>query len=201
MVKKLFLSVAMTLLLYPQPTMGYDLRTGIGIGVDVGGVFPLVSDDSPDFRINNSIIGGVNFDLRLNRSSTVNFNSGISKIGLFHKTDRVGDIYLYPMMAEIKYNLYRWGDFIPYIAASPGMVLSHVSIKVPRSAAELKTSFTFQAGGGIDIFLTEKLSFYFDARYLMLKPEFEVRSGRSKDNTHLDLSSSTFKFGLRFYFK
>lgn len=179
----------------------FDGKGRFGIGLNVGGFSPTVSDDSSPYSINNNLIAGINLDARLSSDWGLNISFERIKNGFFFRSEKVGNIYSYPLLMNIRHNLYKWGSFIPYIKAGGGYVFNDIDITVDNASANIKDSPAFQGCAGMDIYLTEKTVFNIDMGYIYYDPELRINSDSLQEDSRFDMSGIKTSFGLKYYFK
>lgn len=199
---KTFQIVLITLILsFSGISHAFDGKGKFGIGINAGGFFPTVSDDSSPYTINNNLIVGANFDVRLNREWGFNISLERIENGFFYRSEKAGTITSYPILVNIRRNLYKWGPFIPYMKMGGGFVFNGIDITIDNASAELKDSAAYQGCAGMDIYLTEKTVFNIDMGYIYYNPELKIDAAGLNEDDHFDMSGIKTSFGLKYFFR
>jgi opacity protein-like surface antigen len=116
--------------------------------------------------------------------------------------EKIGEASSYHLIPELRLRYPLLKDrLVPYIVAGVGP--SWIQSK-DRKASAFETgadvegySFSMAAGGGLEYFISDNVTFVLEARYMWVNPIDGKVSGEAQS---VDLSAALFTFGLRIYF-
>ena len=156
---------------------------------------------------------GFGFVYVLNKKVSASFDFGFWKSEIEEDPGKLldGKMSVNPFLFSLQYYFFEKKDFIPYIFAGIGYIFYDFKLKdivtIPEITItqKVKNGLGFQAGLGVQVQISDRLSLFGEALYLYRKAEgttttSDLNFGTTIDEFSLDTSASLIRLGIRYLF-
>jgi len=158
-----------------------------------GGFFPLVDDDDPFLSVANGFMTEAEIAALLTPEWEIGLRAGWGEAGLAYQGDRIGRVRMVPVGATLRYRLFPEDNIVPFGLLAAGR--SFQSTTEEELDFSVEDNWFWQAGGGMDVFLTPAWVIRLEGSYL--RNETEVAAGTIEHD--VDLGAFVTTMGITCY--